>query len=74
VACLGPVTRTGCGALCPSFGRGCYGCFGPKEVANTPALAEWFASLGYDDDQIVRLYAQFNVGAPAFHKIVAAKR
>jgi coenzyme F420-reducing hydrogenase gamma subunit len=74
VACLGPVTRTGCGALCPSFGRGCYGCFGPKESANTPALAAWFASLGYDDGEIARLYAKFNVGAPAFHQIVEAKR
>ena len=74
VACLGPVTRTGCGALCPSFGRGCYGCFGPKESANTPALAAWFSSLGYDDGEIARLYAKFNVSAPAFHQIVEAKR
>ena len=44
--CLGPVTRTGCGALCPSFGRGCYGCFGPKENANTESLADWFGSPG----------------------------
>ena len=35
VTCLGPVTRSG-GALCPAFGRGCYGCFGPKEASNGP--------------------------------------
>ena len=29
--CLGPVTRTGCGAICPGMGRGCYGCFGPSQ-------------------------------------------
>ena len=42
VPCLGPVTRTGCGALCPAYGRGCYGCFGPRESANTASLARWF--------------------------------
>ncbi|HBL29725.1 MAG TPA: oxidoreductase, partial [Acidobacteria bacterium] len=25
--CLGPVTHAGCGALCPVYHRGCYGCF-----------------------------------------------
>ena len=37
--CLGPVTHAGCGALCPSYDRGCYGCFGPKETPNTPSLS-----------------------------------
>ena len=36
--CLGPVTQAGCGNLCPSFNRGCYGCFGPKETPNTASL------------------------------------
>lgn len=42
--CLGPVTHTGCGALCPSFDRGCYGCFGPKERPTTQSLSDWFAA------------------------------
>ena len=42
--CLGPVTRTGCGAICPAFGRGCYGSFGPREGANTVGLAQAFIS------------------------------
>ena len=70
VSCLGPVTRTGCGALCPSFSRGCYGCFGPREAANTTALATWFGELGKDGDEIAREFAKFNVGAPAFRQIV----
>jgi coenzyme F420-reducing hydrogenase gamma subunit len=42
--CLGPVTRAGCGALCPGVGRGCFGCFGPRESAN-PASLEMFSAL-----------------------------
>ena len=37
--CLGPVTHAGCGALCPAYHRGCYGCFGPMETPNTAALS-----------------------------------
>ena len=36
--CLGPVTHAGCGAICPSYNRGCYGCFGPMETPNVGAL------------------------------------
>jgi coenzyme F420-reducing hydrogenase gamma subunit len=74
VACLGPVTRTGCGALCPSFGRGCYGCFGPRESANTESLAAWFAGLGQDDPEIAREFAKFNVWAAPFREVVEKRQ
>ena len=57
VPCLGPVTRTGCGALCPSFGRDCYGCYGPAEAANKAALVNRFHGLGLLDDEIARRFA-----------------
>ena len=44
--CLGPVTHAGCGALCPAYSRGCYGCFGPQDTANTASLADRLTDLG----------------------------
>jgi sulfhydrogenase subunit delta len=64
--CLGPVTHAGCGALCPSYDRGCYGCFGPMETPNTGALSGWLADLGMEDADIVRVYRTFNAGAAPF--------
>lgn len=55
--CLGPVTRAGCGAICPGQGRGCYGCFGPSAQANLASLKTVFASLGLHPDEIERRFA-----------------
>ncbi len=65
-ACLGPVTRAGCHALCPSVGRGCFGCFGPSEGANVDALMEWLRSHEHDDRSLSRLLQTFNAAAPVF--------
>jgi coenzyme F420-reducing hydrogenase gamma subunit len=64
--CLGPVTHAGCGALCPSYDRGCYGCFGPMQSPNTSSLAEWFAGHGSDDADIVRAYRLIYAGSEQF--------
>lgn len=65
--CLGPVTRAGCGALCPSYHRACYGCFGPKETPNTESLAGWFKKmLHLSEPDLVRLFRQFYTNAEAF--------
>jgi sulfhydrogenase subunit delta len=66
--CLGPVTHAGCGALCPSYDRGCYGCFGPMETPNAGALGDWLGRLGVGDADIVRLYRTFHAAAPAFRE------
>lgn len=64
--CLGPVTQTGCGAICPSFNRGCYGCFGPQDAPNAPALSKKLIELGMDPPTLKRFYRTFNANAPAF--------
>ena len=61
--CLGPVTHAGCGALCPSFNRGCYGCFGPMETPNARSLTAWLRGRGVPDDELDRVFATFNVAA-----------
>src|SRR5215468_2946276 len=59
--CLGPVTHAGCGALCPSYNRGCYGCFGPMETPNTVALSARLRADGLDEKSIDRVFRTFNV-------------
>jgi coenzyme F420-reducing hydrogenase gamma subunit len=59
--CLGPVTHAGCGALCPSYNRGCYGCFGPMETPNTRALTRQLKLLDMGDRRIDRAFRTFNV-------------
>jgi sulfhydrogenase subunit delta len=66
--CLGPVTQAGCGALCPAYARGCYGCFGPKETPNTRSLSAWWGGLGVSEQDLVRAFRSFNAYAEAFRK------
>ncbi|MEU2266702.1 oxidoreductase [Streptomyces olindensis] len=66
--CLGPVTHAGCGAICPAYGRGCYGCFGPSGTPNLRALIPLLHRDGMGDRAVERLLRTFN--APVFDKEV----
>jgi sulfhydrogenase subunit delta len=66
--CLGPVTQAGCDALCPSFHRGCFGCFGPKESVNTESLAVTWRRLGMTNEALLRQFRGFNACAEPFRK------
>ena len=68
VPCLGPVTQAGCGALCPSFNRACFGCFGPMESPNAVSLTNRLRVLGQTDPQIARAFRGFNAWALPFRK------
>jgi sulfhydrogenase subunit delta len=66
--CLGPVTQAGCNALCPSFHRGCFGCFGPKETPNTASLAARWSTQGLTDRDLLRQFRGLNAYAEAFRQ------
>jgi len=64
--CLGPVTHAGCGALCPTYARGCYGCFGPSDAPQTRPLADRLVALGATRAEVKRLFSTFNAAAEPF--------
>lgn len=68
IPCLGPVTQAGCGAICPAYDRGCYGCFGPMETPNIDSLADWWEGLGVGRGDLAAALRTFNANAPEFRE------
>ncbi|MBI3569794.1 MAG: sulfhydrogenase subunit delta [Gammaproteobacteria bacterium] len=66
IPCMGPVTRTGCGALCPGLGRDCYACYGPAENPNTASLAKRLEGIGLLPEAVDRRFRFITATAPAF--------
>jgi coenzyme F420-reducing hydrogenase gamma subunit len=64
IACLGPVTQAGCGAICPAYNRECFGCYGPKEKPNLISLTSYYSGRGADRGHLLRLTRSYNGYAP----------
>jgi coenzyme F420-reducing hydrogenase gamma subunit len=61
--CLGPITKAGCNAVCPSNRAGCWGCRGPVEEANYESLLDILHDHGFTDAQIAERVSFFNAFA-----------
>jgi coenzyme F420-reducing hydrogenase gamma subunit len=68
IACLGPVTQAGCGAICPSYNRECFGCYGPKEKPNLLSLTTYYREHGKPPRHLLQLVRNFNGNAPEFRE------
>lgn len=69
-ACLGPVIRGGCAAICPAFGQPCDGCRGVVNEPNFEGLYHLFEERGYSRDLVRHKLMLFNgydeaLGRPA---------
>jgi len=64
--CLGPITRAGCGAICPSVNRGCYGCFGPLPTAEIEAFVPHLKASERYPGEGINLLRTISGNAPEF--------
>ncbi len=66
IACIGPITQAGCGAMCPGFNRGCFGCYGPMESPNPDSLCQTLTMRGIPRAETLRLLNGFTGWAEEF--------
>jgi sulfhydrogenase subunit delta len=58
--CMGPVTRAGCGARCPSYGHYCFGCRGLVPDANANAEKEVLENYGLSVAEVTKKFTLYD--------------
>ena len=53
---------------CPSYNRGCYGCFGPMDSTNAQALSTRLEASGMSNPEICRAFRGFNAWSWQFRQ------
>ncbi|HDO19352.1 MAG TPA: hypothetical protein ENG74_01360 [Thermoplasmatales archaeon] len=67
--CLGPITRAGCDAICPTYGNACDGCRGILEEPSTKCVEEVFKRYNLTYDDLVRRWSIFNYGDKRWKRV-----
>ena len=62
--CLGPITRAGCGAICPTVGTSCEGCRGLIPNPNENAMKDVLQDAGLTVEQLMSMRTIFNAYEP----------
>jgi len=57
--CMGPVTRAGCKAICPSYGQSCEACRGFITNPNDISMREVLAQHGLSPEEVMSMYTMF---------------
>jgi coenzyme F420-reducing hydrogenase gamma subunit len=58
--CLGPVTRAGCDAICPTYGDGCEGCRGLIPNPNENSMKDVLDEAGLTVEEVLSRFTMFN--------------
>jgi sulfhydrogenase subunit delta len=57
--CMGPVTRAGCGAICPTYGQSCEACRGFISQPNDTSMRNVLEENGLSVDAVTSMYTMF---------------